>query len=67
MSELLLTAKGWSKPPWRPFGRVDLLFNNAGVYYPSTILGCSEEEWDTTIDVNLKGNVPDVQSSCFRR
>ena len=37
------------------FGRVDLLFNNAGVYYPSTILGCSEEEWDTTIDVNLKG------------
>ena len=37
------------------FGRVDLLFNNAGVYYPSTILGCSEEEWDTTIDVSLKG------------
>lgn len=37
------------------FGRLDILFNNAGVYFANTILGCSEEEWDTTIDVNLKG------------
>ena len=37
------------------FGRLDILFNNAGVYFPNTILRCSEEEWDTTIDVNLKG------------
>ncbi len=37
------------------YGRIDVLFNNAGVYYANTILGCSEEEWDTTIDVNLKG------------
>ncbi len=37
------------------FGRIDILFNNAGVYFPSTVLQCSEEEWDTTIDVNLKG------------
>ena len=36
-------------------GRIDVLFNNAGVYHANTILGCSEEEWDTTIDVNLKG------------
>src|SRR5690348_12277715 len=30
----------------RAFGRVDILFNNAGVYYPQTALECSEREWD---------------------
>jgi NAD(P)-dependent dehydrogenase (short-subunit alcohol dehydrogenase family) len=37
------------------FGRVDILFNNAGVYYPHDTLACSEEEWDEQIDINLKG------------
>lgn len=37
------------------FGRLDILFNNAGVWFPNTALDCSEEEWDLTIDVNLKG------------
>ncbi len=37
------------------FERVDVLFNNAGVYYPQTALECSEREWDEQIDVNLKG------------
>lgn len=37
------------------FGRVDILFNNAGVFYPQTALECSEEEWDLQIDINLKG------------
>jgi NAD(P)-dependent dehydrogenase (short-subunit alcohol dehydrogenase family) len=37
------------------FGRLDILFNNAGVFYPHTTLQCSEEEWDLQIDVNLKG------------
>lgn len=37
------------------FGRVDILFNNAGVYFPDNALDCSEEEWDLTIDINLKG------------
>src|SRR5215831_17071629 len=39
----------------RTFGRLDILFNNAGVYYPHTTLDCSEEEWDLQIDINLKG------------
>jgi NAD(P)-dependent dehydrogenase (short-subunit alcohol dehydrogenase family) len=39
----------------RAFGRLDILFNNAGVFYPHTVLDCSEEEWDRQIDVNLKG------------
>jgi NAD(P)-dependent dehydrogenase (short-subunit alcohol dehydrogenase family) len=37
------------------FGRLDILFNNAGVFYPQTALECSENEWDEQIDVNLKG------------
>lgn len=37
------------------FGRLDVLFNNAGVFYPHTTLDCSEEEWDLQIDINLKG------------
>ncbi len=39
----------------KAFGRVDILFNNAGVFFPHTVIDCSEEEWDTTIDVHLKG------------
>src|ERR1700747_1098094 len=39
----------------RAFGAIDILFNNAGVFYPQTALECSEREWDEQIDVNLKG------------
>jgi len=37
------------------FGKIDVLFNNAGVFHPKTIPDCSEEEWDETIDSSLKG------------
>jgi NAD(P)-dependent dehydrogenase (short-subunit alcohol dehydrogenase family) len=37
------------------FGRIDVLFNNAGVFLPRTVPDCPEEEWDLTIDTNLKG------------
>ncbi len=39
----------------RAFDHIDILFNNAGVFYPHTTLDCSEEEWDEQIDINLKG------------
>jgi NAD(P)-dependent dehydrogenase (short-subunit alcohol dehydrogenase family) len=39
----------------RAFGRLDILFNNAGVFYPQTALECSEQQWDEQINVNLKG------------
>jgi NAD(P)-dependent dehydrogenase (short-subunit alcohol dehydrogenase family) len=38
------------------FGQLDILFNNAGVFYPHTTLECTEEEWDLQIDINLKGS-----------
>jgi NAD(P)-dependent dehydrogenase (short-subunit alcohol dehydrogenase family) len=37
-------------------GRLDILFNNAGVYFPKDAVECTEEEWDLTIDVSLKGS-----------
>lgn len=37
------------------FGKVDVLYNNAGVFHPKTVLECTEEEWDETIDSSLKG------------
>ncbi len=39
----------------RTFGGLDILFNNAGVFFPHTAVDCTEEEWDLQIDVNLKG------------
>lgn len=39
----------------KQFGQIDILFNNAGVFYPQTAIECSEREWDEQIDVNLKG------------
>jgi NAD(P)-dependent dehydrogenase (short-subunit alcohol dehydrogenase family) len=37
------------------FGRLDVLFNNAGVFYADSVVSCSEDEWDLQIDINLKG------------
>lgn len=37
------------------FGRLDILVNNAGIFSPKPALELSEEEWDKTINVNLKG------------
>jgi NAD(P)-dependent dehydrogenase (short-subunit alcohol dehydrogenase family) len=37
------------------FGRIDVLFNNAGVFHPKTIPDCTEEEWDETIESSLRG------------
>ena len=37
------------------FGRVDILVNNAGIFVPTPALEMTEDEWDKTIDINLKG------------
>ncbi|UCE81130.1 MAG: SDR family oxidoreductase [Methanobacteriota archaeon] len=39
----------------RLFGRIDIVFNNAGVYLEKKAEETSEEEWDRVIDINLKG------------
>ena len=37
------------------YGQVDILVNNAGVHIDKDFFKTSEEEWDRTIDINLKG------------
>ena len=37
------------------FGRLDVLFNNAGVYVANDALDCTEDEWDAQVDTSLKG------------
>ena len=37
------------------FGRIDILFNNAGIYVEKAAEDTTEEEWDRVIDINLKG------------
>ncbi|MDP3939452.1 MAG: SDR family NAD(P)-dependent oxidoreductase [Deltaproteobacteria bacterium] len=36
-------------------GRVDVLFNNAGIDYMGPLHGMKEDDWDRVIDINLKG------------
>jgi 3-oxoacyl-[acyl-carrier protein] reductase len=37
------------------FGRIDILVNNAGIMVTKSVLETSEDDWDRTIDINLKG------------
>jgi SDR family mycofactocin-dependent oxidoreductase len=37
------------------FGRIDILFNNAGICAYGLTHELSEEEWDSMVDINLKG------------
>jgi len=39
----------------RQYGRVDILVNNAGVMVTKAALDTTEDDWDRTMDVNLKG------------
>ena len=50
-------AKAIAESVFETWGRVDILVNNAGKSMPVGILEISEDEWDRTIDINLK--------SCF--
>jgi NAD(P)-dependent dehydrogenase (short-subunit alcohol dehydrogenase family) len=48
-------CRGLVEETVRTFGRLDILFNNAGVFYANTVVDCTEEEWDLTVDISLKG------------
>ncbi|MGA9153341.1 MAG: SDR family oxidoreductase [Candidatus Nitrosopolaris sp.] len=37
------------------FKTIDILINNAGIVYVKKLVDTSEDEWDRTIDINLKG------------
>jgi 3-oxoacyl-[acyl-carrier protein] reductase len=40
----------------KTFGKIDILVNNAGIVYFKSIIDTTEEEWNKTIDTNLKGD-----------
>ncbi|MEG6502635.1 MULTISPECIES: SDR family oxidoreductase [unclassified Desulfovibrio] len=37
------------------FGRVDVIFNNAGLMAMAPMSACKTDEWDKMIDINIKG------------
>ena len=37
------------------YGRLDVLINNAGISYVEKLIDTTEEQWDNTLDINLKG------------
>jgi len=37
------------------YGRLDVLFNNAGIIRRATVVDTSEEDWDRVMEVNVKG------------
>lgn len=39
----------------KDFGKIDILINNAGILRDATLMKMTEEQFDTVIDVNLKG------------
>ena len=40
---------------YEAYGRIDILFNNAGILEGGTVVTTTEEVWDRTIDINVKG------------
>jgi len=39
----------------KKFGKIDILVNNAGICQPKSFLEMTEQDWEKTIDTNLKG------------
>ena len=40
---------------YEKYGKIDILFNNAGILEGGTVVTTSEEVWDRTMDINVKG------------
>ena len=77
---LVVTADVTSKDDWKniiektheTFGKVDVLVNNAGLMPLSFVENLKTDEWDTMVDVNIKGVlngvasvVPDMKEYCL--
>jgi NAD(P)-dependent dehydrogenase (short-subunit alcohol dehydrogenase family) len=45
------------------FGRLDVLVNNAGILRDRTLLNMTEEEWDSVLQVHLKGTFTCLQAA----
>jgi NAD(P)-dependent dehydrogenase (short-subunit alcohol dehydrogenase family) len=52
--------------PYRRWGRLDVLFNNAGVIRVQPLLDVSEDEWDRVLAVNLRAAFFVLQAAARR-
>jgi len=52
--------------PYRRFGRLDVLFNNAGVIRVQPMLEVTRAEWDRVMDVNLRAVFFVLQAAALR-
>jgi 3-oxoacyl-[acyl-carrier protein] reductase len=51
------SVKHMAKAALERFGRIDILANIAGIYFPkASVVELSEQDWDRTIDINLGSN-----------
>ena len=48
-------VQGMVRSALKKFGRIDIVFNNAGINLEKAVTDTSEQEWDKIMDVNLKG------------
>ena len=53
-------------PAEEAFGPVDILVNNAGINRDAMLHKLTEADWDTVIDVNLKGTFLCMQQAAIR-
>ena len=49
------SVEGFVRQAVEAFGRIDILVNNAGLVRGAPFVSISEEAWETTLAVNLKG------------
>ena len=47
--------RDFTKAVIEKYGRIDFWINNAGISFPKPSLDVTEEDWDRTVDTNLKG------------
>ncbi len=40
---------------YKKFGKIDILFNNAGIFEGGTVVTTSNDVWQRTMDINVKG------------
>lgn len=52
---LAADAEHLSEQAVKEYGGIDVLVNNAGIQTYGSVVSTSEEEWDRTLNVNLKG------------
>ncbi|QUJ67971.1 3-oxoacyl-ACP reductase FabG [Photobacterium sp. GJ3] len=48
------------------YGRIDILVNNAGINRDAMLHKLNEEDWDSVIDINLKGTFLCMQEAAIR-